>query len=133
MIILKAPFVIPFLAKNLIFMAYDGNAPTVEYLKQTHFPFYEAYRRVKRNVPIVFMSVPCFENFPDAAERQEVLRQSFIRARNQGDENVYFLDGETLFGKNDREICTVEGVHPNDFGFYRIAKAIKVLYDELGF
>lgn len=29
-----------------------------------------------------------------------------------------------LFGDNDRENCTVDGVHPNDLGFYRMAKKI---------
>jgi len=117
---------------SLLFMAYDGNAPTVEYLQDTHFPFYQAYRKVKKDVPIVFMSVPCFDNYKEPVERREILRQSYLKARSLGDENVYFLDGETLFGEQDRDICTVEGIHPNDLGFYRIAKAIEVLYREIG-
>ena len=117
---------------SLFFMAYDGNAPSVEYLEQTHFPFYEIFRRVKKDVPIVFMSVPCFDNFPDAAKRREVLRSSWKKARESGDNNVYFLDGETLFGADDRDICTVDRLHPNDLGFYRIAKVIHPLYQQLG-
>ena len=117
---------------SLFFMAYDGNAPSVEYLENTHFPFYEAYRRVKKDVPIVFMSVPCFDNFTYAAQRRDVLRNSYLKARELGDQNVYFLDGETIFGDEDREICTVEGIHPNDLGFYRIAKAIQTLFAEIG-
>lgn len=117
---------------SLFFMAYDGNAPSIEYLEETHFPFYEAYRKAKKDVPIIFMSVPPFDNFPNAHERREVLRRSFIKAQELGDENVYFMDGETLFGDHDREICTVEGIHPNDLGFYRIAKAVEKLYQEIG-
>jgi len=117
---------------SLFFMAYDGNAPTVEYLEQTHFPFYEIYRRARKDVPIVFMSVPCFDNFPDAEKRREVLRNSFVKAREQGDKNVYFIDGETLFGCEDRDFCTVDCLHPNDLGFYRIAKVIQKLYQEIG-
>lgn len=116
---------------SLFFMAYDGNAPDVEYLEKTHFPFYEAYRRVQKNVPVVFMSVPCFDNHANSAERRNVLYQSYLKARKLGDENVYFIDGETLFGENDREICTVEGIHPNDLGFYRIAKGIEKLFREI--
>lgn len=115
---------------SLFFIAYDGNV-SVEHLKRTHFQFYETYRRVRKSVPIIFMSVPCFDNYPDTEERRTILRQSFIKARQQGDENVYFIDGETLFGAEDREICTVEGIHPNDLGFYRIAKVIHKLYQEI--
>ena len=79
------------------------------------------------------MSVPCFDNYPNTPERREILRRSFVKAREQGDSNVYFIDGETLFGKEDREICTVEGTHPNDLGFYRIAKVIYKLYQKIGF
>ena len=117
---------------SLFFMAYDGNAPSVEYLEETHFPFYQVYRKAKKDVPIVFMSVPCFDNCKNGDARRNVLYQSFIKARALGDDNVYFLDGETLFGENDREICTVEGIHPNDLGFYRIAKGIEKIYQEIG-
>lgn len=117
---------------SLLFMGYDGNAPSVEYLEQTHYPFYEIYRRVKKDVPIVFMSVPCFDNYPDAAIRRDVVRRSWQKAREQGDNNVYFIDGETIFGESDRELCTVEGIHPNDLGFYRIAKEIHKTYKKIG-
>jgi len=117
---------------SLFFMAYDGNV-SVDHLRETHFRFYETYRRRRKDVPIVFMSVPCFDNYPNTEERREILRRSFVKAREQGDSSVYFIDGETLFGKEDREICTVEGTHPNDLGFYRIAKVIYKLYQEIGF
>ena len=116
---------------SMLFMAYDGNAPTAEYLEKTHFPFYEKYRGAKKDVPIVFMSVPCFENFPEAAARREVLMKSYLKARAGGDERVYFIDGETLFGEDDREICTVEGIHPNDLGFYRMAEAIRRIFEKI--
>ncbi|MBQ5810816.1 MAG: hypothetical protein IIW23_04465 [Clostridia bacterium] len=117
---------------SLFFMAYDGNAPSIEYLEKTHYPFYEAYRRAKKDVPIVFMSVPCFENYPNARQSRDLIKESYEKARRSGDRNVYFLDGEALFGEKDREICTVEGIHPNDLGFYRIAEAIKDLFDKIG-
>ena len=31
---------------------------------------------------------------------------------------------ETFFGKTDRGICTIDTVHPNDIGFYRMAETI---------
>ena len=42
-----------------------------------------------------------------------------------GDKRVRFLDGETFFGTVDADLCTVDGTHPNDLGFYCMAKAIE--------
>ena len=114
---------------SLCFIAYDGNSPTVEFLENTHFKFYQTYRNIKKDVPVVFMSLPCFDGYKDASKRREVLKKSYEVARASGDNNVYFINGEALFGENDREICTVEGIHPNDLGFYRIAQHV---YESLG-
>lgn len=114
---------------SLCFMAYDGNAPTVEFLEDTHFKFYQTYRKVRKDVPVIFMSLPSFEYFKDTERRREVLKKSCEKARALGDDNVYFIDGETLYGEKDREICTVEGAHPNDLGFWRIASHI---YEHFG-
>ena len=108
---------------SLFFMAYDGNAPTAEFLRKTHYKFYEIYRQRRKDVPIVFLSVP-HDSRPDWKERQEVITETCRKARENGDENVYFIDGHVLFGDKDREICTVDGVHPNDLGFYRMAEKI---------
>ncbi len=116
---------------SLLFIGYDGNAPDVEFLRNTHFRFYETYRKAKPNVPIVFMSIACFDKYPNAPERREVVIESYNRAVAQGDENVYFVDGKTVFGERDREICTVEGVHPNDLGFYRIAKVVYEMFGRI--
>ncbi len=37
---------------------------------------------------------------------------------------MYFIDGETLFEGEWRDSCTVDGVHPNDLGFSRMATVI---------
>ena len=52
----------------------------------------------------------------------------WLSAVDAGDQNVYFIDGEELFGKDLRDCCTVDGCHPNDFGFYRMyARVLPVL------
>ena len=65
-----------------------------------------------------------FDFSQDAVARREVIRRTFINAVAVGDRNVYFLDGEKFFGEEDRELCTIDTVHPNDLGFYRMAKTI---------
>ncbi|MBO4262246.1 MAG: hypothetical protein J5903_00485 [Clostridia bacterium] len=117
---------------SLAFFAYDGNAPTEKFLEDTHYKFYETYRKVVKDVPVVFMSVPCYDCYTDYREadrRREIINGSCLKARKNGDNNVYFIDGKYLFDTEDREICTVEGVHPTDLGFYRIAKNV---YKTLG-
>lgn len=41
-----------------------------------------------------------------------------------GDKNVYFIDGKTLFGGEYYSNCTKDGCHPNDLGAYRMASVI---------
>lgn len=44
--------------------------------------------------------------------------------RLNGDNYIYFLDGSDLLGP-DFDECTVDGVHPNDLGFMRIARKLE--------
>ena len=52
--------------------------------------------------------------------------RSYRRLFKVQKERVYgnFLDGAELFGEESRECCTVDGIHPNDLGFYRIARKV---------
>ena len=56
--------------------------------------------------------------------RREIIRATYRRAVENGDRNVYFIDGETLFGGDLYDSCTVDGCHPNDLGFYRMYKHV---------
>lgn len=109
---------------SLFIMDYDHNAPTVEHLKNTHEAFFKRIREKNPTLPIVMLSRPNFDSSDDGADRREVIKQTYDNAVLSGDENVYFVDGETFFGENDRELCTVDRIHPNDLGFYRMAKVI---------
>lgn len=105
---------------------YDHNAPSVEELINTHYPLYKNFRTSHPKTPVIFISKPdihkdCYE---DNIKRREVIYKNFLKAQNEGDENVYFIDGESLFGYDDWDLCTVDGTHPNDLGFYRMAQTI---------
>ena len=104
---------------------YDYNAPTPEFLEKTHYNFYKAYRDKRKDVPIVFVSNPdTDENFLRAKERLKIIKNTYKTAIKEGDARVYFVDGKQLYGRADRENCTVDGTHPNDLGFYRMAKRL---------
>ena len=104
---------------------YDHNAPDAEHLKETHFRLYEIIRKKHPDIPYIMISKPDFSSNSKAdVARRGVIIESFEKARAAGDENVYFIDGGTLFDGEFRESCTSDGCHPNDLGFYRMADKI---------
>lgn len=121
------------LQAEVMVLDYDFNSPTAETLQQTHYPLYEKIRKAQPNTPIIFMTRPNFLYDPTACvPRREVIYQTYLRAKEQGDKLVAFIDGETLLGKDDWFMCTVDNCHPNDLGFYRMAERVEpVLKDFL--
>ena len=53
-----------------------------------------------------------------------MIYRTYQGALEKGDENVYFIDGFQLFAGDRRYDCTVDGTHPNDLGFFRMAEVI---------
>ncbi len=112
---------------SVLVMDYDYNAPDAEYLRQTHYPFYETVRKAHPKMPIIFVSNANIEYLRGGEERRAVIQETYKRARKNGDKNVWFVDGKTIYGKSGlggRDLCTVDCIHPNDLGMYRIAKAV---------
>lgn len=120
------------LPMSVFVMDYDHNAPTPEHLRQTHAPFYRIIREAQPDLPIVMVSKPDFDKFPeDSMARRAIIRQTYDEALQSGDKNVYFVDGEIVFGETDRDMCTVDGTHPNDLGFLRMADHLEPLLRSL--
>ncbi len=108
---------------------YDHNAPSAEHLEKTHFNLYKTIRLKNPNLPIVFITAPNIkkseEDYRDFDARRRIIYNSFIRSKKEfNDINTFFIDGEELFGDELWDCCTVDGSHPNDLGFYRMAKRI---------
>ena len=105
---------------------YDHNAQTLEYLQKTHAPFYQRVRDHQPDLPIVLVSKPDVDLLPDdAALRRKIIKKTYDQARASGDQNIFWVNGKKLFGKKDRDACTVDGCHPNDLGFCRMAEQIE--------
>lgn len=114
---------------SMLILEYDHNAPSVEHLAKTHYPFYKTVRDLKPNMPIILVSKPDFyattyyvTNQKQNVQRRQVVLDTYERAIKEGDKNVYFIDGKTLFNGDYYFDCTVDGTHLNDLGFYRVAK-----------
>jgi len=106
-------------------MDYDHNAPDAEHLKRTHENFFKIIRKAQPKTPVIFVTKTDYDINPKLNEiRKQIVYSTYRNAVMSGDKYVLFVDGQTLFGVNDRDACTVDGVHPNDLGFMRMAENI---------
>lgn len=120
------------LPMSVFVMDYDHNAPTPEHLEKTHEPFFRIIREAQPELPIVMISRPSFDMNPaENAVRREIIRKTYEHAITAGDKHVVFVDGETLYGQVDRDMCAVDGTHPNDLGFWKIAEALEPVLKNL--
>lgn len=102
---------------------YDHNAPDGDFLRQTHLPFLKRILQRRPDLPVVIMTRPD----PDFSETDYERRDAVLATYEWGVSQkypVYFVDGWTMFGSAGRDCCTVDGCHPNDLGFYRMAQAV---------
>lgn len=113
------------LKASVLVCDYDHNAPDREHLENTHSALYRRYREANPKTPVIFVSKPDIrlDNREDI-RRRDVIYQTYIAALKSGDERVYYLDGYQLFVGHRRYDCTVDGCHPNDLGFARMAEVI---------
>ena len=116
-------------------MDYDHNAGSPEFLEATHEPFFKLIREAHPKLPVVFVTRPDHRFDADSIKRKAVVLKTYSNAIEAGDKHVYFVNGERLFGEEDFDACTVDTSHPNDLGFYRMAKeivvAIKIAFKEI--
>lgn len=117
---------------SVFVMDYDHNAKTKEELAATHQRFFQQIRKANPSLPVIMLSKPDFAKDPeDSAARREIIRNTYEQAKAEGDENVWFVDGELLFGSLMPDSCTVDGIHPNDLGFMRMAETVRPLLAEV--
>lgn len=110
--------------------AYDHNAPTVEHLAATHEPMYRNIRAAHPHIPVIFITRPSVRYNPDEVARREVVRTTYENAKARG-ENVYLVDGETVFAVFGGDGGSVDGCHPNDLGFACVAAALDPIFAEI--
>jgi hypothetical protein len=109
---------------------YEANASANQQLQRTLGGFIDILREKHPETPILIVSRIRFagENFSESEARGRLERLDFQRRtveakRADGDGNIHFLDGSDLLGE-DFEECTVDGVHPTDLGFWRLAEGL---------
>ena len=90
-----------------------------------HYEIYATLRRAHPDVPILMVDKPSvlFAG-GDYEIRTGMIRDTYERAKAEGDGLVAMMDAKELFGDCDADSCVVDTDHPNDLGFYRMAESM---------
>ncbi len=104
---------------------YDYNAPSVEYLRETHYKGYRTIRDKNPELPIILCTMPNYDRHDgEPKKRRNVILSTYARALAEGDRHIYFVDGKKVYTHFNEDGCSVDNSHPNDLGFYRMAEAV---------
>jgi lysophospholipase L1-like esterase len=109
---------------------YDHNANTVEDLKNTHEKMFKRIRSKNPDVPIIMMPRPKFCLTEGDVLRLNVIKETYNNAIENGDKNVYLIEGEKLMQMAGND-GTVDNTHPTDLGFASMAKAVGDLLEKI--
>lgn len=123
---------------SMLIMDYDGNENKASELSARHYPFYKAVREKYPDIPIVLLTrsgnrlqVNNTENskISTTAELRAVIRETYDRAKAEGDKNVHYVDGETFFGFSYAYLA--DGVHPTQIGQDKMGDVLTVVLEEI--
>ncbi|MFC1525959.1 SGNH/GDSL hydrolase family protein [Candidatus Latescibacterota bacterium] len=116
----------------LLVLDYEANAGGTEQYRSTLPEFIRILREAQPDTPILVMSRirSAGELLNEAARRDRdgrlaIQRDLVEELRQAGDAGIHFCDGTQLLGDDDFEECTVDGSHPTDLGFYRMARNLE--------
>lgn len=114
---------------SVFVMDYDHNS-SVEGLQERHEQLFKAIREKQPELPVIMISKPDFgipyNTKEEDIKRRDIIYTTYKNALENGDKNVYFIDGESFWAnESDPGDCTVDGVHPTDHGFALMAKGIE--------
>lgn len=118
------------LEMSMFVMDYDHNAYVMELLIDTHAKMFEAIRAAQPDLPILILPRPKYYPNKLDQERAQVIYNTYLSAKEKGDENVYFISSRELM-KIVGDNGTVDNCHPTDSGFFSMACAIAPVMEEI--
>lgn len=99
---------------------------STEMVRERVEPFVSLLRKARPTTPILLVANP---NRPENNPGNQALRRAYENLKSAGDAQLHYLPGqEQLAGE---ENGTVDGVHPTDLGFFRMATAYRPVLREL--
>lgn len=125
---------------QLFIIGPDSNS-TMPELQERFATFMSILRQAHPKIPILILTrhrrateawseLQGSNDFSSRTAKVDFLRAAVKNLQEQGDPNLFFHDGADLLG-DDFENCSVDGSHPNDIGFYRMAQCIEPLIRQL--
>lgn len=116
---------------SMFMIDYEANGGTNGKLEMTLEAFIKTIRTKHQTTPIVVMSRIKYllddlhsEMNKKRTEIRKFQEQTVKRFQKNGDDQIYFIDGSKLLGKDYHEY-TVDSIHPNDLGFMKMAEEIE--------
>ena len=103
---------------------YDHNAPTAEYLSETHEKMFRHFRAAQPTTPVILMCRPQPNPSEDDLRRLNIIERTYENARKRGDKNVHLINMHRAVADFCGDCATVDNCHPNDLGFMAMAKAV---------
>ena len=91
---------------------------TIEMMNERLQPFVKALREKRPGVPILLVENV---NTPHSSKQNQVLWKAYQSLQKDGVKRLHYLRSEPQV--DGEENGTVDGVHPTDLGFFRMAKA----------
>ena len=117
-------------ACSLFILDYEANS-SAESMRHTLPEFIRILRAAHSLTPILVVSRirTASETLNESARVDRGQRMAFQRdtvegLRAAGDEQIFFFDGTDMLGE-DFDECTVDGTHPTDLGFLRMARSLE--------
>lgn len=127
------PEMLEYIAKlDMSVFVYDFDYNTdASGLRAKHYNGYKIIREKQPTLPIVIMGHSNFRNEKWNFDRMAALDDTYKRAKEEGDENIYYIRTPDIFGELDTGLCTVDGIHPNDLGFYKISQKLGEVLEKI--
>lgn len=120
----------------LIVLDYEANVHRADLMQKTLAPFIGILRKSHPTVPILLLTKVRYaaegrdlkrgNDLPRPGHVQAVqkVERDTFDALSRNDPNLHFHSGDDLLGP-DFDECSVDGVHPTDLGFYRMAEKLE--------
>jgi hypothetical protein len=116
---------------GLFVLDYEANCLSSERLRETMPEFIRILRAAHPRAPILVVSkIRYARELHDPAqlagrlERRAFQKSLVARLRRAGDKRIFFQDGSGFLGR-DFDECAVDGAHPTDLGFLRMADGLE--------
>lgn len=120
---------------------YNHSGIDLDIFRRQHPKLYREFRKTHPETPIIILSKTCMyvglDNIDEherASAQEKIIYDTYRMARDSGDKNVYFLSGVEMLdclSPTDRMSAMNDSDHPNELGFYIMAKKIYSVMKDL--